>query len=896
MKEILNLRKIVIITNGPTEYVIKTTETTKDLNPCYIKSKDATEINIDLSALSVLGIEFEENSKIGETTLRYIKNDNPILTTVYSRPVEVSDELKDLYPDECYKLINAGYDIEMPIEDFKGLCFTAVEPNSTIIQSYSSGYSYQYSYNGRNWVEYDVDARPTITLENVGDKVYWRGNGVACWDEESLFKMTGKIAASGSIMSLIDGVGETTTIPEDMTFKYCFYYTPELVTAPELPATTLQPRCYEYMFSGTSLTQAPELPATTLTERCYEGMFSSTPLTQAPVLSATNLTVGCYQSMFKYCTSLEQAPVLPAPTLEDGCYAYMFDNCSNLNYIKVGATSWKTQPFWTSGVAETGTFVIDNDILEVGKNEGQIPYPSVNGIPQGWRIEGGVQPTPVDYKGLCFTAEEPNSTILLQNKVSGSIIDNPMISYDGESWQPYTLETVITLQNVGDKVYLKADRTSIDPPTASNYFVMTGKIAASGSMMSLAGDENSLDMTGNCFGRLFRQCSSLTQAPELPATTLSAQCYYGTFTGCTSLTQAPELPATTLAAGCYTFLFNGCSNLNYIKVSATSWKSANAWVDKVAPTGTFVIDNDILEVGSATGQIPYPSINGIPQGWRIERSVQPEPIDPTLYSWFTPHNDDTMCNGLTVMDKQGNTYTGDGTITWNPEKEYTIVSSTNKDVTIPWPVGDIDLTPLKDTIETYNATEYFQPGSGEATYNMENCTKLKIANVTSVTSFKAKGCYFDELRALGHLGMVTFEVEENQPTLRVFAIQRYNGTSIKMNTPALEALFVYTCPNLKNFNNPLWEDGYLVANKLGDNVPVDIHVRECPNIKTVAVFTQEDTLPLWVGISDMEGLTSIERWSNIAGQGGHPLNVSVLNISDCPNLQSNDFIADTEDE
>ena len=65
---------------------------------------------------------------------------------------------------------------------------------------------------------------------------------------------------------------------------------------------------------------------------------------------------------------------------------------------------------------------------------------------------------------------------------------------------------------------------------------------------------------------MFEGCTSLTQAPELPATTLAEQCYYSMFEGCTSLTQAPELPATTLAEQCYERMFMFCTSL---KLSTT---------------------------------------------------------------------------------------------------------------------------------------------------------------------------------------------------------------------------------------------------------------------------------------------------------------------------------------
>ena len=45
---------------------------------------------------------------------------------------------------------------------------------------------------------------------------------------------------------------------------------------------------------------------------------------------------------------------------------------------------------------------------------------------------------------------------------------------------------------------------------------------------------------------MFENCTSLTTAPTLPATTLALACYVGMFKGCSSLTTTPSLPATTL--------------------------------------------------------------------------------------------------------------------------------------------------------------------------------------------------------------------------------------------------------------------------------------------------------------------------------------------------------------
>ena len=68
-------------------------------------------------------------------------------------------------------------------------------------------------------------------------------------------------------------------------------------------------------------------------------------------------------------------------------------------------------------------------------------------------------------------------------------------------------------------------------------------------------------MAINCYSSMLYNCTSLAQAPALPATTMANNCYSAMFLGCTALTQAPALPATTMADSCYSNMFLGCTAL-----------------------------------------------------------------------------------------------------------------------------------------------------------------------------------------------------------------------------------------------------------------------------------------------------------------------------------------------
>lgn len=68
-------------------------------------------------------------------------------------------------------------------------------------------------------------------------------------------------------------------------------------------------------------------------------------------------------------------------------------------------------------------------------------------------------------------------------------------------------------------------------------------------------------MDAYCYCSMFKGCTGLTEAPSLPATTLTQSCYYQMFYGCNGLKTAPSLPATTVPQAAYAHMFRGCDSL-----------------------------------------------------------------------------------------------------------------------------------------------------------------------------------------------------------------------------------------------------------------------------------------------------------------------------------------------
>ena len=225
------------------------------------------------------------------------------------------------------------------------LCFTAQEAGSTVKLTDTNVFDnqpavyLQTSTDGTQWNDYTVN--DPIQLAKVGDKVYFKAKyqntqmavPYGGYYSYHNFEMTGKIAASGNVNSLLE---------ED-----------------EKTARTLslsgRDACYFNLFNGcASLASAPELPATTLASNCYSNMF--------------------YR-----CESLTQAPELPATTLANNCYESMFKECINLNTIKLGYTgNFSGEYFtgWVQGVAPAGTFYYN------GIDETTGP----SAIPGGWTV------------------------------------------------------------------------------------------------------------------------------------------------------------------------------------------------------------------------------------------------------------------------------------------------------------------------------------------------------------------------------------------------------------------------------------------------------------------------------------------------------------------------------
>ena len=276
---------------------------------------------------------------------------------------------------------------------------------------------------------------------------------------------------------------------------------------------------------------------------------------------------------------------------------------------------------------------------------------------------------------LTLTATADNSSVKL---MKNGTLDNTYEVNTGNGWEDYAFNTVIPL-NAGQSCKWRCK----SHPTTQTYlnhvqFVMTGKIEASGSCSSMLSSdfENITSLSGydyafcnlfkgctslmqapelpattlanycygfmfndcvllvqapklpatalsdGCYYDMFYDCKSLVQAPELPATTLADYCYHAMFYGCKSLVQAPELPATTLANHCYKAMFYSCSKLKEVRIAAatTAYEALYDWLRGVSATGDFYCD-------PSAKIFPTNSNSGIPANWN-RHALADYPVTP----------------------------------------------------------------------------------------------------------------------------------------------------------------------------------------------------------------------------------------------------------------------------
>ena len=154
-------------------------------------------------------------------------------------------------------------------------------------------------------------------------------------------------------------------------------------------------------------------------------------------------------------------------------------------------------------------------------------------------------------------------------------------STDASTWPTWDGTTTLSSATSGSKnvIYIRSTGNTVITGNSSNY-----KWLLTGSDISCIGNiENLLDyttvkswahptMASNCYNSMFQGCTSITQAPALPAITLAAYCYYSMFPKCS------KIKLSSTQTGEYTVTYR-------IPSSGTGTTAKNALTNMFTDTG-----------------------------------------------------------------------------------------------------------------------------------------------------------------------------------------------------------------------------------------------------------------------------------------------------------------------
>ena len=213
-----------------------------------------------------------------------------------------------------------------------------------------------------------------------------------------------------------------------------------------------------------------------------------------------------------------------------------------------------------TGALEAGKSYTYN--LIVGKNKVTIGNVTV----AEWgtdKIEGGKAEEYIPY--VTFTAKDPQTFKMIEYE--GYKISGLEYSVNNGDWTTLEAGTGVTFGGTNGNLRLRGTNlngTSV--PSQYSTITFTDRnvpVACTGDIRTLLDWDNytTVNTENAMFINLFENCSVLTSAPELPATSLAYNCYYCMFLGCKNLKSAPKLPAKALANQCYAYMFARCTNL-----------------------------------------------------------------------------------------------------------------------------------------------------------------------------------------------------------------------------------------------------------------------------------------------------------------------------------------------
>lgn len=360
----------------------------------------------------------------------------------------------------------------------------------------------KFSFTGSGFVSDD------IPFSQSGDIVYFKGTNARLsfvdTSKYTTFVIDGaKAYAGGTVQSLVDGVGESETAIQMSRL----FASANIISAPDLPATTLSRSCYEGIFDGCQyLVQGTYLPATRAAENCYKNMYKScSALTYANAIMLSTLAISCCEAMFYGCSALTTAPDLGAMTMYPSCYKQMFA---------------------MSGLTAAP----------------QLPADRV------------AQDCYAEMFASCYSLTTAMATLPAMTAAQGCY--QRMFMYNRALTVAPTLPATTLAADCYSQMFFESGLTAApDLPAETMQPRCYESMFRNCYSLTRATSLTAMVLAEQCYSYMFCY-SSITSAPYLPATSLAPYCYEGMF-AYTQLVAFGQLPAVNLAVHCYDSMFKG---------------------------------------------------------------------------------------------------------------------------------------------------------------------------------------------------------------------------------------------------------------------------------------------------------------------------------------------------
>lgn len=276
-------------------------------------SQVVVEPDAGYDGLSQVTVEAVDSTIDNNILSQNIKNGVTILGVTGSYAGEQPTGTQTITNNGTYDISQYQYvEVDVVEGDFDYFYLEAKQANSTVRINSIGDTNLHYSTDDKaTWHQWDGS---TITLENIGDKLYLYGNNPLGVD--NTIDLTGQLELGGDITTLLSRAGGYTILTSN-ALRTLFSGQSSLVGDLDLSSiTTLKYRALESAFNGTSITSVDVHNVTDVEQSSFYNAFSSTNITSFELPNLLSIVNNNNTQSYK-----------------DGAFASVCSNCRHLTTV-----------------------------------------------------------------------------------------------------------------------------------------------------------------------------------------------------------------------------------------------------------------------------------------------------------------------------------------------------------------------------------------------------------------------------------------------------------------------------------------------------------------------------------------------------------------------------------